>query len=357
LNASYKLGLRIVVATVAVAAFLSLLVPPPRPPARASEALEGMFPPLPAFELTERSGRPFGSKDLANEVWIAGFIFTRCQASCPRISATMKSVQADLEESAAGVKLVSLTVDPEHDTPEILSKYADTFGATPGRWFFLTGPHDTLFTLIRDGFRLAVGAADPSDPNYSLMSISHSSKLALVDRGNRVVGLYDADNHDEIARLLDRARKLERDQGWVRRLPAVNAGLNAVSTVLLLAAWLAILARYWRTHIGLMAAALVVSAAFLACYLVYHSKIGGGTPFPGQGGLRWAYFTVLISHVVLAAAVVPLIVMAVVRGIRRQWERHARIAAVTLPVWLYVSVTGVVVYVMLYQLPHATGGS
>jgi protein SCO1/2/putative membrane protein len=348
LNASYKLGLRIVVATVAVAAFLSLLVPPPRPTVRASQALEGLLPPLPAFELTERSGRPFGSRDLAGEVWIAGFIFTRCQASCPRISATMKSIQTDLEADAPGVKLVSFTVDPEHDTPEVLAKYAQGLGAEPDRWFFLAGPEPKLYALIRDGFRLAVGAADPSDPNYSLMSISHSSKLALVDRGNRLVGLYNAEDPAEVSQLLIRARALER--AWVQRLPAVNAGLNAAATVLLLAAWLAVLSGRWRLHIGLMTVALVVSAAFLGCYLVYHALIGGGTPFRGTGGIRWAYFTVLISHVVLAAAVVPLIVMAVYRGVRRQWERHARIAAVTLPVWLYVSVTGVVVYFMLYRL-------
>ncbi len=103
-----------------------------------------------------------------------------------------------------------------------------------------------------------------------------------------------------------------------------------------------------------MATTVAVSAVFLACYLVYHAKIGGGVPFQGVGVLRWAYFTILISHVVLAAAALPLILLTISRAIRRRFDRHARIARITFPVWLYVSITGVVVYLMLYQLDVPT---
>ncbi len=99
-----------------------------------------------------------------------------------------------------------------------------------------------------------------------------------------------------------------------------------------------------------MATAVAVSALFLGCYLVYHYKIGGGVAFRGTGPIRVVYFTILISHVVLAVVALPLIIMTLLRAIRRRWVEHSRIARVTFPVWLYVSITGVVVYLMLYQL-------
>lgn len=348
MNASYRLGVRIVLATVAAAALASLLVPPPRP-TRAASAIGPEFPPLPAFRLTERSGRSVTDATLADRVWIASFIFTRCSTSCPRITAVMKGVQEKL--AGTSVQLVSISVDPGRDTPAVLAKYADGHDADPTRWWFLTGPLDAIYDLIRGGFKLAVAPVDRGDPQFELMEISHSSKLALVDRGNRIVGYFDADSPDEVRALLERARRLDR--GWVGRLPAVNASLNAVSTVLLMMALAAVRSGRIRLHIGLMIAALAVSAAFLACYLVYHANIGGGVPFQGQGALRASYFTVLISHVILAAAVVPLILLTVVRAARKRYDAHVRIARVTYPIWLYVSITGVVVYLMLYQLEVA----
>ncbi len=100
-----------------------------------------------------------------------------------------------------------------------------------------------------------------------------------------------------------------------------------------------------------MVAGVVVSALFLGCYLVYHFEVRGSVPFRGVGPIRLVYFTILISHVVLAVAIVPLVALTLIRALRRQFHRHARIAKVTFPVWLYVSITGVVIYLMLYQLP------
>jgi len=134
-------------------------------------------------------------------------------------------------------------------------------------------------------------------------------------------------------------------------LPALNAALNAASGVLLSLGYLAIRGRRVRTHITLMVTALVVSTVFLASYLYYHIVVRGGysTPFTGQGWVRPVYYTILISHVVLAAVITPVALYTAYLGWRNR-PRHVWVARWTLPIWLYVSVTGVVVYWMLYRL-------
>ncbi len=132
-------------------------------------------------------------------------------------------------------------------------------------------------------------------------------------------------------------------------LPAINATLNATSAVLLLLAFRAIRRLQIQRHRGLMIAAASVSAAFLACYLYYHAHVGS-VRFTGQGPVRTLYFTILISHTILAVAIVPLVLRTLYLGLRRRDDRHRRIARWTFPIWLYVSVTGVVIYLMLYQL-------
>lgn len=135
----------------------------------------------------------------------------------------------------------------------------------------------------------------------------------------------------------------------VSDLPTVNATLNAVATVLLTLGWVFIRRREIGRHRACMIGALVASALFLTSYLVYHYHIGS-RPFTGTGPIRAVYFTILITHVVLAAAIVPLVLMTVTRALGGHFARHAAIARWTLPIWLYVSVTGVAVYVMLYQM-------
>lgn len=135
----------------------------------------------------------------------------------------------------------------------------------------------------------------------------------------------------------------------VSQLPAVNATLNAVAATLLAAGYACIRRGRVDLHRRCMVAAFATSALFLASYLVYHAQ-AGSRPFTGEGPIRVVYFTVLISHIILAAAVLPLAVVTLRRGLRRDDARHAALARWTLPVWLYVSVTGVVVYWMLYRL-------
>ena len=134
----------------------------------------------------------------------------------------------------------------------------------------------------------------------------------------------------------------------VTDLPAVNATLNAISGILLLIAYAHIRARRIQQHRRFMIAAFATSSLFLVCYLVYHAQVGS-VPFTRQGFVRPLYFTILITHVTLAATVVPLALVTLSRGLKARYPEHRRIARWTFPVWLYVSVTGVLVYVLLYQ--------
>lgn len=135
----------------------------------------------------------------------------------------------------------------------------------------------------------------------------------------------------------------------VTDLPAVNATLNAISAVLLTMGYLNIRRGARDAHKRCMLGALVSSALFLTCYLIYHWQVGS-KPYPGDGLLRIVYLTILFTHVVLAAGILPLILMTTARGLRGDFGRHVRVARWTFPLWMYVSVTGVVIYLMLYQL-------
>lgn len=135
----------------------------------------------------------------------------------------------------------------------------------------------------------------------------------------------------------------------VTDLPTLNAALNSLSAVFLCAGYYFIRARHREAHRRCMLAACVTSTLFLISYLVYHFHVGS-VKFQGQGWIRSVYFTILITHTILATAVVPLALITLVRALREKFDAHRRIARWTLPIWLYVSVTGVVVYWMLYVL-------
>ena len=132
-------------------------------------------------------------------------------------------------------------------------------------------------------------------------------------------------------------------------LPAVNATLNGLAAILLMTGFIMIRHGKREAHKRYMLAALATSGLFLISYVVYHAN-AGSRPFVGQGAVRVVYFGILITHVVLAAAILPLALMTAARGLTGQFDRHVRLARWTLPIWLYVSVTGVVIYLMLYQL-------
>jgi putative membrane protein len=135
----------------------------------------------------------------------------------------------------------------------------------------------------------------------------------------------------------------------VAALPALNASLNATSAALLAVGWVSIRRRRIALHRACMLGACVVSTLFLVSYVTYH-YLAGSRPFAGQGAIRWVYFPILVSHIILAAAMVPFVLTTVYRALSGNFVRHVRIARFTLPVWLYVSVTGVIVYLLLYHL-------
>lgn len=132
-------------------------------------------------------------------------------------------------------------------------------------------------------------------------------------------------------------------------LPAVNASLNATSAIFLLIGWRFIRRKDMRRHRWCMIAAFVASALFLTSYLVYHANVGS-VPFSGSGPIRAIYLAILMTHIVLAAIILPLALITLSRALSRRFDRHRAIARWTLPIWLYVSVTGVVIYLMLYRM-------
>lgn len=132
-------------------------------------------------------------------------------------------------------------------------------------------------------------------------------------------------------------------------LPTLNAILNSISAVLIVIGYFLIRARRIEAHRKTMLAAFTTSTLFLISYLVYHAQVGS-VRFQGTGAIRTVYFTILLTHTVLAAVVAPMVVVTLFRGLKGRFEKHRKLARITLPIWLYVSVTGVVVYGMLYHL-------
>lgn len=380
------------------------------------------------FALTERSGKTVTKKDLLGKPWVACFVFTRCAGPCPRVSLQFYQLQKDLKDS--DFKLVTFTVDPKNDTPEVLSQYAESMGADPEKWLFLTGDQNKIFHLIEKSFLMPVQEnTDPArKPGFEVI---HTTNVMLVDKTGRVLGKYNAGNDEEMAALRKDLRKVIKEDkqqsetkkaepeakakpaaspkagmislsplfahhissilssvvlgqaegessalentantketnpeeatvkqapAWVLQLPAVNATLNGLATILLMVGYWFIRKGEKLKHKRTMLTAFGTSILFLVFYLLYHFALQSYTgnasrKFQGEGLIRTVYFTILITHVVLAAAVPVLAWVTIRRGLKQQWEAHRRIAKITFPIWLYVSITGVVIYFMLYQFP------
>jgi len=160
---------------------------------------------VPSFQLVNQNGQAFGSAQIAGKIWIADFIYTTCPGPCPMISSRMSELQKPLEKT--DVHLVSFSVDPEKDTPEVLRGYAEKLQAEPVRWDFLTGPKSTIYQLSHDGFKLAV--SDGSDAEGIPV---HSTRMVLVDRHGQIRGYYDAAEADAMTKLLADTNHLLREQ-------------------------------------------------------------------------------------------------------------------------------------------------
>jgi len=149
---------------------------------------------VPAFELTNQQGRKFDRSQLDGHVWVADFVFTNCESSCPRMSSKMHQLQG---ATTAGVQLVSFSVDPERDTPPALTEYAKKYSADQNRWTFLTGNPAVLDMLEHDAFKLGN------------LNMDHSTRFILIDKKGRVRGYYGLYDGDPVAKLAKDAKRLE----------------------------------------------------------------------------------------------------------------------------------------------------
>lgn len=161
---------------------------------------------VPAFSLKDQAGRPFERATLQGKVWVAAFMFTRCPTICPRITRRMKELQEQARDARIALHLVSFSVDPEHDTPELLRAFAKDYGADLSSWTFATGDAQVIQKTAVDGFKLALeGRFDASAPDGGIV---HGSHLVLVDGSAQIRGFYRTDDPAELERLLADAKAL-----------------------------------------------------------------------------------------------------------------------------------------------------
>jgi protein SCO1/2 len=167
------------------------------------------FTAVPPFALTAQDGRLVTRDDYAGRVWIADFVFTNCPGPCPMLTSHMREVQDLLEERSLDVPLVSFSVDPETDTPEVLTDYGKTFGADFSRWTFLTGDKQEIYDLILHGFLLAVSdGAVSADYSAGPGIITHSTRFALIDKEGQVRGYYHGEEATVAAEIVADAQRL-----------------------------------------------------------------------------------------------------------------------------------------------------
>ncbi len=174
-------------------------------PARAEETLPELSH-LRPFALRNQAEEPVSLESFRGKVWAAAFMFTRCPTVCPEITRRMKRVQDGAKERGVKLELVSFSVDPEHDTPEVLTKYAEEYGADLASWAFLTGDYETIARTAEEGFK--VGLSGRPDPNAEHMGITHGSHLVLVDREGVIRGYYRTSEDAQLERLLVDAARL-----------------------------------------------------------------------------------------------------------------------------------------------------
>ncbi len=383
---------------------------------------------LPDFVLSESMGQTLGLKDLIGKRWLANFIFTRCAGPCPMMTRDISELHRQIGKTNPDFRFVTFTVDPEHDTVDVLKKYAETFRADHERWKFLTGSEAEILNLIRGGFMQYVqpNIGESRTPGFE---VAHSNRAVLVNEDGIPVAsfvmtvaadvaklrriiegkadfpvpgpgltfsvssgdnppvpftLVPADNGDaedapgdaeetpmkkddseetpannENSPETPQSKNKKIDQllpQWAANMPTINAGLNSACIVLLCSGLVAIKSGNRIRHRNLMIVSFVVSVAFLVCYLTYHEVLyrftgHRGRAFDGSTLATRLYFSILIPHVILAAIVPILALRVFYLAFKERWPEHRRLAKITLPIWLFVSITGVVIYGMLYHWP------
>ena len=350
------------------------------PASAAAQGLQGEPPPeslerfadVPDFSFEDSQGRPVTRADLLGAPWIAVPFFVRCMGPCPSVS---RDIAERLIPALEGtpVRVVSFSLDPEVDTAAALQEYADLFEADPARWLFVRSEsEEAMHRFMNEGLLVPV-VRDEAEAAPGL-AITHGTRMPVIDGDGKVAGWYElrdpaqGENGEELVEaerilasryglIVARARAIAGlDYQWPLPgrsvLPLVNASLNGVAFTLLLAGLVAILSGRKKLHEALMKSAFVVSAAFLSCYLYYHFAVlpisGGPTKFNGEGAVKVAYLLMLLTHVVLAVVNLPKVLRVFWLAHKQDWDRHRRLARWTLPIWMYVSLTGVLVYLVLY---------
>jgi protein SCO1/2 len=154
---------------------------------------------VPDFALTDQAGTTYGSTDLRGKIWVSNFIFTRCTTVCPIFSDKMATLQKRTNKAANGLQLVSFSVDPDFDTPEVLAEYSKRFSANPWFWHFLTGPTEQVRTVVIDGLKTFMGDAAEVDAPDALM---HGSHFVLIDPDLNIRGFYQVEDEETVKRLL-----------------------------------------------------------------------------------------------------------------------------------------------------------
>jgi protein SCO1/2 len=179
--------------------------------------LEGLkeFGSVPQFSLLERSGRQVTLSDLKGEVWIVNFIYTNCPDTCPIQSAQLRQIQEDFMEEK-DLRVVSITVDPKRDTPEVLSEYAKRFSADPGRWLFLTGEKEDIYKFAQEGFHLGAAELPYEKRPESGATHTHSPRFVLIDREAQIRGYYVSTDGEAMKRLRRDLEILLRGEKWLK---------------------------------------------------------------------------------------------------------------------------------------------
>jgi protein SCO1/2 len=199
--------------TLMLLAVLCLALPACDPRSNQSSGVvskdEGALPrlnPVPEFTLTNQAGRTFGSKDLAGKPYLAAFVFTRCPSVCPKVMARMKQIDTAMKSKNLDLELLSISVDPENDTPEVLTEYARKHGANVSNWTLLTGEHKTILATAEEGFKMGLeGKIDDSKPH---LGITHGSHLVLVDKAGTIRGYYRSSDEASVSTLVEDMSRL-----------------------------------------------------------------------------------------------------------------------------------------------------
>ena len=328
--------------------------------ARAKQKVRPQTPqprPKKGNKQTERGGPMLSKQRMVGKVWVAGFFFIRCTESCPKLVQALARLHGEL--AGSGVRLVSFSADPAHDSIDKLREFAAAHGADAQRWWFVTGAKDQVRALAEKSFQVSL-VDTPEAPVGK--HVTHSNRLFVVDREGQIIGdgievvrRASIDGPFEIdERALRRVYLRARDEDQARPvgladLPLLNATLNGAAAALLVIGWLFIRAGWYKAHGMTMSLAFAASSLFLASYLYYHHHVGD-TKFSGPPTWKTFYLGLLASHVFLAIVTVPIVLLTLWKAVRREWQGHRRIARWTLPIWLYVSVTGIAVYLLLYRI-------